>query len=223
MTVGFRIAPSAPPVDPALVEAFRAIPVSIVSDCMSRKTASAAGIRPHHAGGALAGTALTVLTRPGDNLMLHKAIDMARPGDVIVVDGGGDLTNALMGEIMLTLAARRGVAGFVIDGAIRDSEAIAAQKLPVYARGITHRGPYKDGPGEINTVIQAGGMVVHPGDLMLGDGDGVLAVRPAEAPAILQAARATVAKEEAMLAAIAAGTLDRSWVDATLKARGCTV
>lgn len=221
MTVGFRIAPSAPPVDPALVEAFRAIPASIVSDCMSRMTASAAGIRPRHAGGALAGTALTVLTRPGDNLMLHKAIDMARPGDVIVVDGGGDLTNALMGEIMLTLAGRRGVAGFVIDGAIRDSEAIAAQKLPVYARGITHRGPYKDGPGEINAVIQVGGMVVHPGDLMLGDADGVLAVRPAEAPAILQAARATVAKEEAMLAAIADGTLDRSWVDATLKARGC--
>ncbi|WP_439571981.1 RraA family protein [Phreatobacter sp.] len=223
MTVGFRIAPLAPPVDPALVEAFRAIPASIVSDCMSRMSASGADIRPRHAGGAMAGTALTVLTRPGDNLMLHKAIDMARPGDVIVVDGGGDLTNALMGEIMLTLAARRGVAGFVIDGAIRDLDAIAAQRLPVYARGITHRGPYKEGPGEINTVIQAGGMVVHPGDLVVGDGDGVIALRPAEAPAILAAALATVAKEEAMLAAIAAGTLDRAWVDETLKARGCAV
>lgn len=222
MPIGFRIAPLAPAVDPALVEAFRAIPASIVSDGLSRMAASAAAIRPRHAGGAMAGTALTVLTRPGDNLMLHKAIDMARPGDVIVVDGGGDLTNALMGEIMLTLAARRGVAGFVIDGAIRDSDAIAAQRLPVYARGITHRGPYKDGPGEINTVIQVGGMVVHPGDLVVGDADGVLAVRPAEAPAILAAARATVAKEEAMLADIAAGTLDRAWVDETLKARGCT-
>src|SRR5690606_36251902 len=126
--------------------------------------------------GPLAGPALTVRTRPGDNLMLHKAIDIAEPGDVIVVDAGGDLTNSLMGELMLTYAKRRGVAGFVIYGAIRDADAFPQVNLPVFAAGVTHRGPYKDGPGEINVPIALEGMVVHPGDLVIGDRAGVLAV-----------------------------------------------
>ena len=139
-------------------------------------TAGGASLRPMHAGGVLAGPAFTVKTRPGDNLMLHKAIDIAEPGDVIVVDGGGDLTNSLIGEMMSAHAEQRGIAGMVIYGSIRDYDTIHAGKFPVFAAGVTHRGPYKDGPGEINVPIAIDGMVIEPGDLIVGDGDGIVCV-----------------------------------------------
>ena len=146
MTIGFRIAKRTRKVSADVVERFRAIPVANASDCMSRITAGGCGLTPYHAEGVLAGPAFTVKTRPGDNLMLHKAIDMADPGDVIVVDGGGDVTNSLMGELMLMHAAKRGIAGFVLNGSIRDLDYISSGSMPVYAAGVTHRGPYKDGP-----------------------------------------------------------------------------
>ncbi|TWO69453.1 RraA family protein [Caenimonas sedimenti] len=203
------------------VEAFRAIPVANVSDCMARMTAAGPRLRPMHKGGKLAGPALTVKARPGDNLMIHKALDMAVPGDVIVVDGGGDLTTALIGELMTTYAISRGVAGFVINGAIRDLDVISGGNFPVYAAGVTHRGPYKDGPGEVNVPIAIDGMVIHPGDLVLGDADGVLCVPVADAEAVLAAARAKVAAEVKTIQDIAAGQLDTSWVEAALKRIGC--
>jgi regulator of RNase E activity RraA len=174
-----------------------------------------------HRGGKLAGPALTVRAGPGDNLMAHKAIDIAEPGDVIVVDAGGYLGQAVIGEIMTSWAAKRGVAGFVVYGAIRDAGAIAAETFPVYACGVTHRGPYKNGPGEINVPVTLGDMVVQPGDIIVGDEDGLVAVPQADAEQVLNAARAQKKKEEATLAAIAAGTVDRKWVDATLKQLGC--
>ena len=184
-------------------------------------SAGGARLRPMHASGTMAGSALTVKTRPGDNLMIHKAIDLAVPGDVIVIDGGGDLTNSLMGEIMLSLAIKQGIAGFVVDGAIRDADAFVDSNLPVYAAGVSHRGPYKDGPGEINVPIAIDGMVIEPGDLMLGDGDGTLCVPFAEAENICAAAAAKNAAEQVQMAEIEAGTLDRSWVDETLNRLGC--
>lgn len=206
-----------------LVEKFRTIPTAIVSDNMHRIFAGGTGLRPFHGDAVLCGSALTVRTRPGDNLMVHKALDIARPGDVIVVDASGDLTNAIIGEIMLNYAITRGVAGFVIDGAVRDSGAIAKSGLPVYARGVTHRGPYKDGPGEINVAIALDGMVIEPGDLILGDDDGLVAAPFDHAEAICAAAAAKQASEEEMLAAIRAGHgPDRAWVDETLKRLGCT-
>ena len=122
--------------------------------------------------------------------MVHKAIDLAAPGDVIVVDAGGDLDQAIIGEIMSSWAAKRGVAGFVIDGAIRDAAALSQGDFPVYARGVTHRGPYKDGPGEINVPVSIGGMVVQPGDIIIGDADGLLAIPQADAEASSPAPRA---------------------------------
>lgn len=223
MTIGFRILERRGKVSDGLVERARPLPVANVSDCMSRLSAAGPALRPLHRSGKLAGVALTVRTRPGDNLMLHKAIDMAEPGDVIVVDGGGDLTSALMGEIMLYHAVERGVAGFVINGAVRDADEIRETNLPFYAAGVTHRGPYKDGPGEINVPIGIGGMVIAPGDLVLGDGDGVLALPQDDAEAILAAAEQKKAAEEKEIAAIRAHTVDRSWVDAALAARGCPI
>lgn len=218
---GFRVKKTWPRIDRQVASAFGDLPVANVSDCMWRMDAGGSRLRPLHRGGRLAGPALTVRSRPGDNLMLHKALDLAEPGDVIVCEAGGDTTNAVFGELMLAHAIARCVGGLVLYGAVRDIEAIAAQDLPVYAVGVTHRGPYKDGPGEIGFPISIEGMVVHPGDLMLGDADGVLCVPRAEAGAIAARARAKKAAEDQQMATTRQGLLDRSWVDRSLAQRGC--
>jgi regulator of RNase E activity RraA len=223
MTVGNRVLQRQRRVDGDLVKAFAVLPVAVVSDSMSRIFAGGPDLRPMHRAGNLAGVALTVRTRPGDNLMLHKAIDMAQPGDVIVCDAGGDTTNALMGELMLAYAVKKGVAGFVLNGALRDLDGFRDTNLPTFALGVTHRGPYKNGPGEINTPINLGGMVIEPGDLILGDTDGVLAVPYNDAETVLKAAQAKQAAEDKQMAAIQAGKNDRSWVDKTLEATGCNL
>jgi RraA family protein len=219
--VGFRILPMPARPPRKLIKALAAMVTAHLSDNMNRLTAGGAALRPMHRGGKLCGPALTVKVAPGDNLMVHKAIDIAAPGDVIVVDAGGDVAQAIIGDIMSSLAEKRGVAGFVIYGAIRDSAEIAARRFPVYACGVTHRGPYKNGPGEINAPVAVGGMVVRPGDIIVGDADGVVAVPLEHAEEVLALARTQLAKETAMLKAIAAGKADRSWVDEALRQRGC--
>jgi regulator of RNase E activity RraA len=219
--VGLQILKRHRQVPAQLVQAFRGLPVANISDCMTRMTAAGPRLRPMHKFGYLAGPALTVKSRPGDNLMIHKALTMAQAGDVIVVDAGGDLTNSLFGEIMLATAARIGVAGVVLNGAVRDSEEIGKGEFPLYAAGITHRGPYKDGPGEINVPISIDGMVIHPGDLIVGDADGLLCVPIDDAEEILAATHRKMEAEKKTLADIAAGALDTSWIDSTLKRIGC--
>ena len=221
MSVGFRVLERKRRADIQQVEKFRRLPVANVSDSMSRMTAGGPRLRPVHLQGKLAGPALTVKTRPGDNLMVHKALDMAEVGDVIVVDAGGDLTTAIIGDLMMNHAIKRGIAGFVINGAVRDADEIRSSGLLVYAAGVTHRGPYKDGPGEINVPIAIDGMVIQPGDLILGDGDGVLCVPFDVLEQVLTAAEAKEAAEKLQMAAILAGTYDSSWVGTTLTARGC--
>lgn len=221
MKPGFRILPRTRQVSAEWAEKFRALPVANVSDMMARMTAGGPRLRPMHRGAPMAGPALTVKTRPGDNLMIHKALSLAAPGDVIVVDAGGDLTNALIGELMLGTMVYRKLGGIVINGAIRDSAAIAQQDFPVFAAGITHRGPYKDGPGEINVPVAIDGMVIEPGDLVLGDADGLLCVPFAQVEKVHADSVAKQAAEEKQAAAIAAGTHDASWVDATLRRLGC--
>jgi len=188
---------------------------------MARMTAAGPRLRPMHKKGYLIGSALTVKCRPGDNLMIHKALTMAQKGDVIVVDAGGDLTNALFGEIMTATAVAIGVAGIVLNGAVRDAEEIGQGEFPLYAAGVTHRGPYKDGPGEINVPIAIDGMVIEPGDLMLGDADGLLCVPYDSLQSVLEATLQKMEAEKKMLADIAAGKLDTAWIDATLRRIGC--
>ena len=221
MTIGFRILNRTRAIDLGAAKNFLDLPVANVSDSMWRMSAGGARLRPYHKSGQMAGPALTVKARPGDNLMLHKAIDMAKPGDIIVCDGGGDLTNSLMGELMLAHAARLGVGGFVLDGAVRDVEAFLEVNLPTFAAGVSHRGPYKDGPGEINVPIALDGMVIEPGDLVIGDWDGVLVVPYDEVAGALDRTQAKQDTEFVQMAEIKAGTSDRSWVDATLRERGC--
>lgn len=220
MSIGFRIITDVPRAPDALMDRFEPVPAAHVSDSMNRLFAAGAGLRPLHRAKKMVGNALTVRVRPGDNLMVHKAIDIARPRDVIVVDAGGELSHAIIGEMMMRHAERRGVAGLVIHGAIRDLGTIAADSYPVYAAGVTHRGPYKDGPGEINVPVSIGGMVVRPGDIVVGDEDGVVAVPLDEVEGVLERAAAIRTREDRTMSEIMAGTVDRSWVDATLKARG---
>lgn len=206
MNVGYRIYPDFQRPDPALVELFRGIPSSNIGDNTNRLNCMYQGIRPFNRL-PLLGVAFTVKAPMGDNLIIHRAMDLAKPGDVIVVDGQGALDRSLAGEIMITYAAGRGVAGFIFDGAIRDVDGIRDASIPVYAKGVTPQGPYKHGPGEINVPICCGGQVVFPGDILVGDEDGVVVVRPDYARALAQISRTKFDDETRKLAAMRAGDL----------------
>jgi RraA family protein len=191
-------------VDPEVIEGFRTAATAVISDNLERLP-GAVGLRPFHRGGSMVGTALTVRTRAGDNLAIHQALELVGPGDVLVVDGGGDTSRALIGEIMAAIASSRGAAGMVIDGAVRDAAAIGRGDFPCFARAAIHLGPYKNGPGEINVPVTIGGMVVEPGDVVVGDYDGVVAFPQAAAQGLLKAVRAQQGREAEMLRSIREG------------------
>lgn len=219
--VGLRIKTKIERIDSSIIQSFKNIPVANIADNMNRAFCiGASRLKPLN-DVPLLGTAFTVKARPGDNLMLNKAIDMAQPGDVIVVEGQGDSKNALMGELMVRWAKNKGVVGFVIDGAIRDYKYISENSLPVYATDITPAGPYKNGPGEINFPISIQGVVVNPGDLIIGDQDGIVVINPSDAESILFASQKTVEKEKDILHSIELTQWDRRWVDEVLKANHC--
>ncbi len=221
---GYRINPRVPGPEAEVVEAFKSIPVAAIGDSMSRNVGTL-GLRQYHArlDAVLCGPAVTVRVRPGDNLMIHKALMMVQPGDVLVIDGGGDVSQALVGGLMRTTCVARKLAGLVIDGAIRDLCEWAEEGMPIFARGHTHRGPSKDGPGEINVPVSCAGMAVLPGDLIVGDADGVIAVPAADAAEILQRSRAHLAKEAAIRESNREGTADPERFDAVLRAKGLPV
>jgi regulator of RNase E activity RraA len=221
---GFRINPRVEALPRELVEAFRGAATANVGDAMGR-TIGAIGLHAYHGSLTLgfAGPALTVRVRPGDNLMIHQAIAMAEPGDVIVIDGGGDVSQALIGGLMRTSALTRGISAFVVDGAVRDLAEWADGVVGCFGRGHTHRGPTKDGPGEVNVPIACAGMAVLPGDLVIGDADGVIVVPSAEVPALLPRWRAHVAKEAEIRSGNASGSSDPERFNAILRAKGCPI
>lgn len=200
-----------------IIGRLRALSTTLLSDNLDRLR-GAVGLVPVHGAGALVGRAFTVQTRPGDNLFVHLSLDLAEPGDVVVVDGGGHETGALMGEIMMRYAISRGIAGFVIDGAIRDAGAFTSAGFPCFARSISHRGPYKNGPGTVRKPVSVGGMVVSHGDYIVGDADGVIAISPNEVEALVVKAEAQRNKEAELLEDIAASRFDRSWLHGLIEA-----
>jgi RraA family protein len=219
---GFRINPRVA-IDKALLALFEGLPAAIVSDNMNRITGTW-GLHPFHRPGArLLGPALTVRVRSGDNLMIHKALQMGQPGDVLVIDGDGALDRALFGDIMKRVAQSRHFAGIVIDGAIRDVAVYREDDFPCYARGVCHRGPFKEGPGEINVPVAISGVVVAPGDIVIGDDDGCVFVSQRDAREIAAASHAKLASETAIFESIAAGGYDDAWIDATLRAKNVIV
>ncbi|GAN37100.1 RraA family protein [Lacticaseibacillus paracasei] len=184
--VGLRIFKDFDRPSPSLIAKFKGIPSSNINDEMNRLFCMRHNIKPLNQR-PLLGPAFTVKVPMGDNLLLTNAMDLAKPGDIIVVDGEGCEERALMGEMMLTFFEKRGIAGFVIDGAVRDSEAMRQAKVPMYCAAISPQGPFKYGSGEINTPISCGGQVVFPGDILVGDADGVVVIHKEIAEDILQA------------------------------------
>ncbi len=221
MAIGCRIKTHIDRPDRSLVEAFRGIPVANIDDCMNRLASVDAGLKPMNST-PLLGTAFTVRCPAGDNLMFHKALDLAQPGDVLVIAAGGSMSRALCGEIMVTYARSRGLAGFIVDGCVRDRDELAAfTDFAVYARGVIPNGPYKNGPGEINFPVAVGGQVICPGDILVGDGDSVLVIKPHEAEALAKEAAAVHKKEEGQIAGILSGKgFPRPFVDETLAKLG---
>jgi regulator of RNase E activity RraA len=221
---GYRINPrqAGPAAD--LIAAFRHVPVAVVGDCMGRAIGTV-GLTAYHDDlqTGLCGPAITVRVRPGDNLMIHKAMLMAEPGDIIVVDGGGIVSQAVAGGLMRTTALARKLGGFVIDGAIRDIAEWAEGGMPVFAKGHTHRGPSKDGPGEVNVPIACAGLAVNPGDLVLGDADGVIAIAAADVGALLPKVREQLAYEAKLRESNAKGGADHDRFNALLRSKGVPI
>ena len=183
--------------DRSLIDRFRGKAAANVSDCTGRLFAMDSRVRPMGRGRSLVGPAFTVNAAMADNLLFHKALLLVQPGDVLVVNSSGDTKYSVCGDIMFQIARKAGAAGMVIDGCIRDVEFLEQNDFPVYAIGVTPRGPYKNGPGEINVDICCGGQVVHPGDLVLGDADGVTIVYPGDMPAVADEVEKVVQKEAA--------------------------
>lgn len=215
----FTLNPAPAPAAPELIDAFHQVVTPHISDNQLRLS-GITGLRRFHRAHKLVGTAVTVKVRPGDNLMIYKALMEMQPGHVLVVDGGGDTTNALVGELILLYAQQRGCVGFVIDGAVRDVGAFEAADFPCYARAASHRGPYKNGPGHLNVPVTIGGQVVQPGDIVVGDQDGVVTFAQDQAPGLLERIALTVRNEEAIKAEIATGTLRQQWLDKVLSPHG---
>lgn len=209
--------------DVGLIESFRDIPVANIDDCMNRTAAVSYRIKPLNKA-RLLGPAFTVKVPEGDNLMFHKAMDMAKPGDVIVIDAGGDPSRAIFGALMINYCKVRGLGGVIVDGSVRDSEELAELDFPVYAIGTTPNGPYKNGPGEINTTITFGGKVVHPGDIIVGDQDGIVVIRPEDAAEIARNANALLENENGIMNKILnEGSYVRPWVDEKIQSLQCDI
>ena len=221
---GFRIKTSFERLPPELVQQFSQFQSPEISDQTNRLYAVAAEIRcltgSHH---QVVAPACTVKVFPGDNLMVHASIDIARPGDVVVVDAGGSGLNAALGELISTKARHRGIAGFIVDGFIRDLPEILPVDLPVFARGTTPIGPLHRGPGEINYPVCCGGVVVHPGDIMVADSFGVVVVPRDGAEEILERLLAYKQASADYVAGVKKGVFSNQWVHDVLEASDCVI
>ncbi len=204
MSVGSRAFLNIERPDASLIEAFREIPSANIGDCMQRMYCMFGGIKPFN-GIKLTGPAFTVKVPAGDNLMAQAALDYAKPGDIVVIDGAGYTDRALFGGMMLAYAQMRGIGGFIVNGAVRDTDDILAGSIPVYGLSATPLGPYREGPGEINVPVVCGGQVVMPGDILVGDGDGVVIIPKNDAEEVLEAARKNLAMEAEEMARMKSG------------------
>ena len=217
--MGFRISDAPPPPDAELVYKFREFATPNLADAMGRFHFMEAGIQSR-TGLSLCGVAVTIMTRPADNLMVHKAMEIARAGDVIVVNTCGNTTSAVFGELMGHSAVAIGLGGLVVDGAIRDVEALSALKFPAFSRSVSAGGCDKDGPGEINVPIVCGNTVVMPGDIVVADAEGVVVIPQQDAQAVLSLVTALKTRETKRIEEIAAGQIFKSEIDDTLRSKG---
>ena len=220
---GFRIRMAIERPPPSLVNMFRNFETPDISDILNRMYTMSPEIRNVVNAMPLVGPALTVKVFPGDNLMVHKALDAAKPGDVIVVDTSGSQRNAVLGDLVTNKAKHRGIAGFIVDGLVRDLPGLIEAGLPVYARGVTPFGPLHRGPGELNYAICCGGIVVNPGDIVVADASGIAVVRREVAEDTVMRLRAHGARMEKYVADVKAGNFSNEWVDRQLAADQCLI
>lgn len=214
---GFRVRDSWARPDAALLAAFGEASPAQIADCMSRLGAMDAGMRPVWPSPRIIGPALTVWCHSGDNLMLHKGLSLARPGDIVVMNTQGNTANSGFGELLATSAVKMGVRGVILDGTVRDADALQALQLPVYSRGLCPNGCNKDGAGEVGAIIACGGVAVRPGDVIVADRDGVTVIPLEDAAEVAALAAAQMEREHKRLAEIERGVLVRPEIDEYLR------
>ena len=208
-------------VAPDVVKKAGAFQAAILADVAGRRGTLDGRIRALSPGMRVAGPAFTIEVRPGDNLMIHAAMTMAKPGDVLVVDGKGDQTCALMGAIMINACKQLGIAGVVLDSAVRDSEELVEMNFPVFAVGTNPNGPTKFVPGRINWPVSVGGIAINPGDLIVGDADGVVVIEREMAASLLPLAQKKLDEETRRIAGIKRNeALRPAWLEGALRAAG---
>lgn len=219
---GFRVKVNFPRPSQELLQAFAPFPTPDISDLLNRLYAVDPQIRcltaPHH---RICGPACTVKVFPGDNLMVHKSLDVLEPGDIVIVDAGGSHMNAVLGDLVSTKAKHRGCQGFVVDGLVRDLPSIRELDFPVFARGTTPIGPLHRGPGEINFAICCGGVVVNPGDIVIGDAAGVVVVPQGIAEELLHRLQSHAESNAAYFESVKRGVFSNAWVDQILVSLEC--
>ncbi|HFS5791939.1 TPA: RraA family protein [Citrobacter werkmanii] len=223
MSIGNRIFLKRPEGNPELLKSYELLPAANIADTMNRIAVLGNGIKRISAPKKpiMAGFAITVKARAGDNLMLHAALDMATENDVIVVSNEGDRSRALMGEIMVAYAhCCKKIAGIVLDGPIRDVDALSVLDFPLFATGSNPAGPFKEGPGEVNTPIAVGGVAVNPGDLIVGDADGVIVVPLGDAEELLVKTKEYAKFDSSKVEAAKNGAANRQWVKKALELKG---
>lgn len=223
---GFRYRVDFERPDQDLIEPYRALMnktgclTGNVGDCIGRAAAMDARIQSLAEGTKLVGPALTVRVPPTDNLMIHKALTLIQPGDVLVIEGGGNHSWALLGFLMVSTAQKLGVAGIVADGCVRDAQEIRKSGFPVFSAGLSPNGPFKEGPGEINFPICCGGQVVRPGDLIIADDDGVVVLKQELAKSVIGEVEKIIQREDKRLKEIEAGMVIRPGIDEILAQKG---
>jgi regulator of RNase E activity RraA len=217
--IGFRFQTVIERADPALIAELAKYPTPNIADAMNRFRVMDPGMKAANEGDFVAGPAVTVMCAPGDNLMFHKALALAKPGDVIVGNYFGHMAGAGFGGLMARTAKKLGIAGLIIDGAMRDVEDFKELGLPAYSRTIVASGCFKDGPGEVNFPIQCGGVVVMPGDIVIASKDGIVIVPKADAAYVLEETKAIFEREAKRMKEIAAGVLFKPDIDNTLRAK----
>ncbi len=224
---GFRIKKTRPQIDTSIIDRLAAFEIPDISDKLNRLFAMDSAIKPmnHYADGVvplLAGPVTTVQVFPGDNLMVHKVLDIAQPGDIVVIDGHGDQSvNAIIGDMICMKAMHRGIAGFVVDGLVRDMPGVDEIGFPVWARGVTAVGPLHRGPGEINFPVACGGIVVNPGDALLADATGLVIVPNGHIGKLVDELEASQSAAAAYAEQVRQGDFSMAWVDDLLYSAGC--
>lgn len=220
--IGFRVRTRIERAPKDLVEQFAKYPTGNIVDAMGRFGAMHSGVKPVGPGMKFTGSALTVRIRACDNLVIYKALEIAQPGDVLVIATNDFRGAATWGDLTSMIGKAKGLVGMVTDGMVRDIEGICQVGLPVFARGATPNSPFKDGQGEVNFTVTCGGVTVRPGDIVVGDGDGVVVIPREDWDEVLKGAAKIVEKEQQIVANIQAGKLIPDWVAKTLAERGCT-